>query len=121
MANLDAIWADFYFELEAGFADTRRATNWDARFQATDQGAEITTRTAAGLVTRPRRNEVTCTMRWLAAAGASERTIRFRLEEDGVFPLVRLDGEAEVPETTASAAHYLIETFRTDPRPDPPA
>lgn len=121
MANLDAIWADFYFELEAGFADTRRATNWEARFQATDQGAEITTRTCAGLVTRPRRTEVTCTMRWLSTTGGTGRTIRFRLEEDGVFPLVRLDGEAEVPETTASAARYLIEAFRTDPTPDPAA
>jgi hypothetical protein len=117
--NLDAIWADFYYELEAGFADARRATRWDARFQATDLGAEITASTFACLVTRPRRTEVTCTTRWWSTEGGTERTMRFRLEEDGVFPMVRLEGEAEVPETTTSAAHYIIETLRTDPRPDP--
>jgi hypothetical protein len=119
--NLDAIWADFYFELEAGFADMRREMNWDARFKATDEGAEISSAAFDEcFVTRPRRTEVVCTMRWAAQAeSAAERTVRFRLDVDGVFPLLRLDGEAEVPETTASAAHYLLETFRTGPRPDP--
>ena len=120
--NLDAIWADLYFELEVAVAETRQATNWDIRFQSTDEGPQIVTRTLDECwMTRVRRTEVICRMKWRprpeGETGESvvdtERTIRFRLEDDGAFPLTRLEGETEVPETTASAARYLLETFRT--------
>lgn len=120
--NLDAIWADLYFELEVAVAEARQATNGDIRFHSTDEGPQIVT--TAGdecWMTRIRRTEVICGMKWRprlegeAAEGETaetERTIRFRLEDDGSFPLTRLEGEAEVPETTTSAARYLLETFR---------
>ena len=67
-----------------------------------------------------RRTEVICEMKWRqrpegegGAIPATERTVRFRVEADGAFPLTRMKGETEVPETTASAARYLLETFRT--------
>ena len=108
--NLDAIWADLYFELEVAVAETRQATKWDIRFQSTDEGPQIVTSTLDECwMTRIRRTEVICRMKWRD----TERTIRFRLEDDGAFALTRLEGETEVPETTASAARYLLETFRT--------
>ena len=119
--NLDAIWADLYFELEVAVAEARRATDWDVRFQSTDEGPQILTRALDECwMTRVRRTEVICRMKWrprpegeaAERAGGSERTIRFRLEDDGAFPLTRLEGETDVPETTASAARYLLETFR---------
>lgn len=116
--NLDAIWADLYFELEVAVAETRQATSWDIRFQSTDEGPQIVTNTLDECwMTRVRRTEVICSMKWRPRAegetAPTERTIRFRLEDDGAFPLTRLEGETEVPETTASAARYLLETFRT--------
>lgn len=119
--NLDAIWADLYFELEVAVAEARKATGWDIRFHSNDEGPQIMT--AAGdecWMTRVRRTEVICGMKWRprpagesGATAATERTVRFRVEDDGAFPLTRLEGETEVPESTASAARYLLETFRT--------
>jgi hypothetical protein len=115
--SLDAVWADLYFDLEVGFTETRAATGWPARFHSTDEGPQIVTHAFDEcFMTRVRRTEVICTMTWRPRgeeATPAERTIRFRLEDDGAFPLIRLEGETEVPETTASAAHYLLETFRT--------
>jgi hypothetical protein len=120
--SLDAIWADLYFELEVAAAEARQATDGAVRFHSTDEGPQIVTNAGDECwMTRVSRTDVICGMTWRPRAegeGAegvtaeTERTVRFRLEEDGAFPLTRLEGEAEVPETTTSAARYLLETFR---------
>jgi hypothetical protein len=48
--NLDQVWADLYFELEATFAEMRQATNWLADFESTDVGPKSAQRhsTSAG-------------------------------------------------------------------------
>jgi hypothetical protein len=51
-------------------------------------------------------------MRWKSRAeGDHERIIQFRLEAAAAHPVIRLDGETEIPETTESAARYLLDTF----------
>lgn len=112
--SLDQVWADFYFELEATFAEIRQATSWLAHFEATDTGPKISTPTFDQCwITRNRRTDVICTMRWTSRSeGDNERIFQFRLEAAAARPVIRLEGETEISETTASAARYLLDTFR---------
>jgi hypothetical protein len=112
--NLDQVWADLYFDLQATFAEMKQATSWPAHFESTDVGPKITTATFDRCwLTRQDRTEVICTMQLNSPGeGREEHTFRFRLDATADAPVIRLDGEIETAETTASAARYLLDTFR---------
>lgn len=112
--SLDKVWTDLCFELEATFSEIRQATHWPAHFDPADVGPSITTPTYDHCwVTRNKRAVVECKMRLASRpAGDNERSFQFRLDAAAALPVIRLEDDIEIPESPATAARYLLDTFR---------
>ena len=112
--SLDKVWTDLCYELEATFFEIRQATDWRAHFDSTDVGPNITTPAYDQCwLTRNKRTVAVCRMRLMSRPeGDNERTFQFRLDAAAALPVIRLEDDAEVPESPAAAARYLLDTFR---------